>query len=393
MVVLFFNKDFNSIYSGGVDRITYNLSSQFVESGIKVIFLSLFGDYIGFERVSPLCLHLPDIELESENNIRFFRSIIADYKVDIIINQAAMNPQLFCFLKTCVSNYSHVKIISCVHNLVITPGVNWGYQQEYNFQKRHLGFVAKLFQSRLSKRILKWLYIRKYRNHYRNLEENSSSIVALCDGHRNEIEEMIGYESSKVVVIPNCLSPDEVYKPVEKEPIALWVGRLDFTVKRLDIMLRVWQRFSQKKPDWHLYVLGTSREFEQVENLARRMNLLNIHFEGMVEPSSYYDKASLTFVTSSHESFSMVILESMFHRVVPIVFNTFPAASYLVKDGHNGVLVEPYDIDTCLNRVYNLLDENGQADLMSENASVSARRFYPSEIFRLWKDLFEDIKN
>lgn len=387
MVVLFYNKDFHSRNAGGVDRISYNLGSLFVEQGMNVIYLSSSGEYRDYENISSNLLHFPNEELEADENKKYFSDVVRNYGVKVVINQAAMSPQYFRFLRSCAKEWSSVKIISCVHNLVITPGVNWGYQHEYSLSRKKLGFISNLFQLALSKRFLKFLYIRKYRQHYRNLEKNSSYIVSLCDGHKVEIEDMLGYSTDKIVVIPNCISSSEVCKPVEKEKIVLWVGRLDFSVKRVDIMLKVWREFLKVNADWHLYILGTSSLFEDVKEMAKSLELSNIHFEGSVDPSSYYDKASVTFVTSSHESFSMVILESLYHKVVPIVYNTFPAASFLITKDINGFLIEPYDIKSGVSCLYNLTKDDDKLKIMRESAYKSSLAYISSEVLKLWETI------
>ena len=391
MTILFFHNDFNSIYSGGIDRITYNVASQLSKKNIKVIFLCLNGQYIGFKEISELCLTLPCQNLNSNINIDFARDLLLRHQIDVIINQSAMSREHLAFLSKCLEQNTHVKIISCIHNLVITPGVNWGLQHEYFLKNKGLGFIAKITRLSCTKKIAKVLYILKYRNHYRNLENKSDAIVGLCPGHVMEIEEMLGHKSSKLVYIPNCIPNEDITEYTEKEKCILWVGRTDFSVKRLDVMIQVWQILEQLMPEWNLYILGSGSQLELAKNISQQLCLKRIHFEGNVNPTEYYKKASIACVTSSHESFSMVILEAHSYSVVPVVFNTFPAASYLINNDVNGILVKPYQVDVYANKIYELSKENLKLKEMQHTSYCTSKTFGSSNICNSWLNLFYQL--
>ena len=391
MTILFYHDSFKSIFSGGIDRITFNIASLISQRNIKVLFLSRNGQYIGFNKISELCMSLPEQKVSANANVKYVKDILARHHVDIIINQSAMSREHLAFLYKCIEGNSHIKLISCIHNLVITPGVNWGLTHEYILRKKHLGVISKIAQTTYSKTILKRLYILKYRRHYRNLDKSSDAIIGLCPGHLKEIEEMLGYKSSKLVLIPNCIPNENIKEIEEKDKIILWVGRTDFSIKRLDIMIHIWHKIESIMPDWELYVLGSGGNLELAKKISQQLSLKRIHFEGNVNPSEYYKKASITCVTSSHESFSMVILESQTYSVVPIVFNTFPAARFLVDNNINGILVDSYDIETYIKKIYELSKNELKLKEMQHAAYCSSKTYGASNVCDKWLELFEQI--
>ena len=120
--------------------------------------------------------------------------------------------------------------------------------------------------------------------------------------------------------------------------------------------------------------------------------MLIFFFEGRVNPEQYYKNAKITCVTSTHESFSLVTLESLQNGVIPIMFNSFPAASLLINSGDNGFLVRPYNIDEYSNQLYKLISNFELYNRMYLNTIPSSLNFCPEEVYNKWVKLFSILR-
>ena len=129
-----------------------------------------------------------------------------------------------------------------------------------------------------------------------------------------------------------------------KEKAVLYVGRLVDSPKKADRLLKVWKRVQPLHPDWRLYLVGDGPERGNLERLAARLNLENVHFEGVQDPAPYYRKARILCLTSTHEGMPMVINEALSYGCTPIAFNSFHAAEDMLPDRETGRLIPPFSL-------------------------------------------------
>ena len=121
------------------------------------------------------------------------------------------------------------------------------------------------------------------------------------------------------------------------------------------------------------------------------MQLQGVSFEGRVTPNAYYQRAYFTIVTSAYESFSLVTLESMSHGSIPVVFNTFPAVSYIINGGESGLLVKPYDYKEAIRMMSPLISNDSLYEKYRVNAIKRSKFFNMKEIGKLWDSVLNSI--
>ena len=104
----------------------------------------------------------------------------------------------------------------------------------------------------------------------------------------------------------------------------------------------------------------------------------------LAEPSL---NASIFLVTSACEGFCLTILESQQCGCVPIVYDSFSAASELVIDGKNGILVDNNNRDMFVEKLqYLMLHENIRKDMSIQCVELS-NRFSVENVAKLWNRL------
>ena len=72
-------------------------------------------------------------------------------------------------------------------------------------------------------------------------------------------------------------------KPVKQNEI-IFVGRLDYSSKRVDRILKVWEKLQDKNIDWRLTIVGGGQDRERLENLSKQLKLERITFAGHTNP-------------------------------------------------------------------------------------------------------------
>ncbi|MFT4245053.1 MAG: glycosyltransferase [Micrococcaceae bacterium] len=139
----------------------------------------------------------------------------------------------------------------------------------------------------------------------------------------------------------------------------LFVGRLD-SEKNIDLIIQA-MRYLDK--DVHLNIVGDGIEKKKLEKLVVENKLVErVHFLGKLsdaELRQQYISADVFCMPSTAELQSLATLESMC-AATPVVAANAMALPHLVKDGKNGYLFEPGDVEDLtqkLNLVLNASDE------------------------------------
>ena len=388
MRVLFFHLNGIDDNAGGVSRTTETLGRIFEDNGIEVWFVGA-KNIKKDKQYHPHQFFLPNEErIIDKLNVVFLSQFVKQRGEVCIINQASLSSEAVNFIAD-VKKQTGARIISCLHNSVLTPVLNGAYQKEFLLRKKHLSFLFEIMRTPLVKNLLTYVYIQKYRPFYMNILEKSDKVILLCDGQVDELRKMCGsIDENKVSVIPNCQLP--VQKSVmneSKEDIVLWVGTVDYSIKRPDNMLKIWNKIYQKHPGWQLLIVGDGPALNAVKSMAKTMCLERVSFAGRKSPGEYYKKAKIVCVTSVHESFSLVTTEAQANGAVPVVFNSFTAAPVVVRNGETGILVPPFNLDTFANEMSRLMSDNNRLNNMSEEAQKAVSQFSPDRVFKKWQEV------
>lgn len=387
--VLFFHGNEIRPTKGGVSRITYNLIFALRKYGISTY--ALGQRKIGSEKAADFQYFLPSFNLSDPTNVTYVKELLEKLHVRVIINQFAIMEGSVRFLNEVRRQVSDVKIISCLHNSVLTQFYNYPFQIEHKLKENHLGLVFSILSLKVCRKMFRLYGIHCKRRQYNDLVSMSDKVIMLSPGHKEELMNVVSIPfGDKISYIPNCVEARETMHS-NKENIILWIGTVDTTVKRIDFMLDVWRQFSKGQNNWNLFILGDGPALRWAKEKSKADKMTNIYFEGRVHPESYYERAKLSCVTSSHESFSMVILESLQYGVVPVVNNSYPSASYLIENGENGYLCEMFNRREYCHILNEVTSDESLLYRMSEKARESVKSFYTDKICKEWIKVFQSL--
>jgi len=137
----------------------------------------------------------------------------------------------------------------------------------------------------------------------------------------------------------------------------LVVGTLGRLVpeKRVEDLIRAAARVNRRM-DAFFVVGGDGPHRPFLEELAEKLNVENIRFMGEIRDAARFHQLCDIFVlTSVREGLSVALQEAMATGCVPVAVNGYGCPE-LVKDGENGYLFEPLDIEELAEKVLKTAD-------------------------------------
>jgi glycosyltransferase involved in cell wall biosynthesis len=190
------------------------------------------------------------------------------------------------------------------------------------------------------------------------------------------------------LVIPNSVPLNVGCAWQNKEKIIVYVGRLDKSQKRADLLPEIWSHLHPKLNDWQFHILGDGEIRASLEQKVQDLRLTNIHFHGIKDPKEFYTKAKVLCMTSAYEGFPNVLIEAQSYGVLPVAFDSYPALSEVVKDGVNALLINPYDCEAMALAIYEVVTDKARLEQLSNECLNNSGKYNTMEIGKLWLPLF-----
>lgn len=194
------------------------------------------------------------------------------------------------------------------------------------------------------------------------------------------------------IVIPNPLWFKTTQFADLKSKKVIAVSRHSYE-KGLDRMLQIWQRVVHKHPDWCLEIYGKTNENHEMLELANALNIdQSITFlEPVKNINVKYLEASMLVMTSRTEGFGMVLMEAMALGLPCVAYDCPIGPRSIIIDNENGFLVEDGNIDSFVQKIELLIENENLKIKMGENAKNSVSKYNIETIMQQWKSLFEEL--
>ena len=367
---------------GGVERITDIIAKILLKEGYTIFYLNWKREQDNYEYPVPV-IDLPSSNLEDPNNLEVYNRFLKENRIDVIINQHGLYEGTYFLSQVKVQN---VKIISVLHS---DP---FGYYNHLfadlmtlrdSSIKEKVKRVARFFLYRKVKKIIH----RSLVNHYTFIQEHPQYVCLLSESYKERLEEYCDLPDNYFISIPNPNTYENIEIIPQKEPILLFVGRLDNRLKKLFTLIDIWYRLCKLYPQWKLIIVGDGPDKDVLINKAK--DISNIEFKGYQDPREYYEKASIFCMTSIFEGFPMCLTEAMQFGCVPIAFDSFSAVYDIIKPGETGELVKSFDKKEYVGKLIHLIDDETYRKKLSKNAFQYVKRYDIANILPKWIELIE----
>ena len=367
---------------GGVERITDIIAKILLKRGYTIFYLNWEREQDNYEYPVPV-IDLPSSNLEDPNNLEVYNRFLKENRIDVIINQHGLYEGTYFLSQVKVQN---VKIISVLHS---DP---FGYYDHLfadlmtlrdSSIKEKVKRVARFFLYRKVKKIIH----RSLVNHYTFIQEHPQYVCLLSESYKERLEEYCDLPDNYFISIPNPNTYENIEIIPHKEPILLFVGRLDNRSKKLFTLIDIWYRLCKLYPQWKLIIVGDGPDKDVLINKAK--DISNIEFKGYQDPREYYEKASIFCMTSIFEGFPMCLTEAMQFGCVPVAFDSFSAVYDIIKPGETGELVKSFDKKEYVGKLIHLIDDETYRKKLSKNAFQYVKRYDIANILPKWIEVIE----
>ena len=186
--------------------------------------------------------------------------------------------------------------------------------------------------------------------------EKARLVFAPSDYSMDKISELYQIPRTKVRRLPLGLTPEEwdsLPRAAEstRKPIILCVAK-QYARKGIPDLIRAFKTVSRRLPDADLQVVGDGPTGAQNRALVKRLGLeRRVHFASDVANrdrlSAFYRQARVFCLPSYHETFGLVFLEAMLHRLPVVAYRATAVPEVVAPQA--GALCPPGDVN-CLSR-------------------------------------------
>lgn len=370
--------------AGGVQRSTYKMSSYFKGDGHQTHVYSYEVD--GHAKQDIATLHAAKQlggHTTKENNLQLQQLIVA-IKPDVVINQMPYELEI----GKCLAEVHHKQnflLLACLRNTL--------YTVRYNLDVYLKAIVPKplqfVFNNALGKKLLLKIHKSKHGKDLKNILDTYDYFVMFGPPNMKELSYFVGnYKLDKTHLIPNSILSVLPKVPVKEKRI-LWLSRLTYKQKRADLILPFWKKVLDELPDWQLDIVGDGDAFEDVKLQIEKENIPRVSMYGKQPPNDYYKRSPIYIMTSAFEGFPNTLIEAQSYACIPVVYDSYPICSWVVKQGKAGVLIPPFNIDQMASEVIHIANNQTLQNKKMALSLENAREFEINNVGKLWVDFFD----
>ena len=225
-----------------------------------------------------------------------------------------------------------------------------------------------------------------------NMCRYASKLDALVLLTNNDAEDWRSVVRTYVISNPITFFPKEGAALVNNQVIM--VGRYN-DAKGYDYLIPAWEIIYQRHPDWTLNVYGSGELRDQVIEWIREKHLENsiIMHDPVDDIIDKYLNSSICVLSSRYEGFSLVILEAMSCGVPVVSFDCPHGPRNIIKNGEDGVLIEPLNYHALADGICKLIENEGFRKQLGAKARKNVLRFSQDSIMEQWENLFHKLVN
>lgn len=226
-----------------------------------------------------------------------------------------------------------------------------------------------------------------YEQVIRQAVKNSKKIIAVSKFTAQDIKKQFvlsEIESQKIEVVYEGLSQmsssqNEAFNLPDN--YFLYVGNA-YPHKNLDFLLKTFDRFLKRHPEYHLILVGNKNYF--YERLAKENKVANVVFAGYVSDDklpSYYKNAKAYIFPSLYEGFGLPPLEAMQFSLPVLSANSSCLPEIL---GHSALYFDPKDQDDLLFKMEEIIKNQELRNTLIRNATLQLKKYS-------WQKMAKDI--
>lgn len=237
---------------------------------------------------------------------------------------------------------------------------------------------------------------KKIHEQEKDLVCDSDKVIICSPSMKEEVIQVFGLESQKIVMIPNGIDTsiaNITYKkevlerfPIQKEKKMVFsIGRM-VKEKGFHTLIETAKEMEKSRKDVYFIIAGKGPMLQEFRHRVEHLGLKHIHFIGYVsdiEREALFRQCFLAVFPSLYEPFGIVALESMAYSKPTIVSNV-GGLKGIIHHLHTGLLMESNHSNSLLEQVTTLIDNEELAAKLGMNAKKTVEAMYS------WNRIAED---
>jgi glycosyltransferase involved in cell wall biosynthesis len=222
----------------------------------------------------------------------------------------------------------------------------------------------------------------------------SDAVVVLTKQSRQDYLMHLHTRPEKVHVIPNWIAPQLMERPQQydsESQTILWAGRLD-KEKGVEYLLEIARRVLPERPQWRWLVFGTGEKQDFLRAGIKQSGLeKQLVLKGYVDTLyEEYAHCGICTLTSEREGLPLVLLEAKACGIPLVSFDVVTGPREIIRDGRDGFLIAPFDVDEYSRRLMRLMDDLQLRISMSAHSHETLEQFSADSIYAQWRALIEE---
>ncbi|MGH8777044.1 MAG: glycosyltransferase [Jiangellaceae bacterium] len=213
------------------------------------------------------------------------------------------------------------------------------------------------------------------------------TVVVPTHAQRDHLAERYG--ASNLVVVNHPSHPGTAKAITRRTGRLVVIARHEYQ-KRLDHAIRAFAIAAAKVPEAYLDIFGSGTKTEQLQALVTELGLADrVTFKGFThDAAEEFASSQATVLSSWYEGFPLVLMLAMGAGTPFVAYDVNYGPSEVIRDGVDGVLVPPGDIEAMGAALARILGDVDYALAMGERAREVAERFSEQRWAQEWTDLY-----
>ena len=381
-----------SLDLGGLEVVTAVLANKFLKEGHHVEVFAFetrtgnvkerFDERINFT--------IGEGYKKSRTNAALLRRLLQEANIEVVINQWGL-PLIPIKVLNKARRGLNVRVISVYHN---DPLRNGRIQSvETAIAKTESAPIKALLRAKK----IAFRCVTGYAMRY--IYYHSDCFAVLSPSFIPHFQQFTRIsDTSRLIVQTNPVtisSEGYKYESEQKQKEIIYVGRIDYTQKRVHRVIETWAHLEHRFPKWRLTIVGDGPERENMERMVADLELQRVNFEGFQYPRPYYERASMLLLTSEFEGWGLILPECMSFGVIPVVYGSYSAVYDIIEDGKDGFILS-YDksgfrAEQMAERLVGLMTDGNKRCNMAVAAIRKSKNYSLDMIYQQWMAIFNTL--
>ncbi|MGW0661538.1 stealth conserved region 3 domain-containing protein [Streptodolium elevatio] len=220
------------------------------------------------------------------------------------------------------------------------------------------------------------------------------ALVVGTDAARAWYADAFGASGPHLAVVPRSLPTGFRPRSARLNPVVAVAARL-VPDKQVDHAIRAFGRLVDEHPEWTLRIYGEGPELPRLRTLVDELELNdNVHLLGAApRMDEEWARASVCLLTSRAEAYPLVLAEARAAALPCVAYDCPDGPAALIRDGVDGFLVTPGDLDGLTAALGKLLADEALRNRLGDAALDAAGSPVADPAGAMWEELLGRLRS